>query len=220
MRLGRIGLWVSGHALGEGDEAAAARLAEELGYGALWLGGSPRLTRLRPFLEASERLVLATGIVNVWQYDPAELAAEHAALRADFPGRVLTGVGIGHPERVGDYSRPLSATRGFLDAIDAAPAPIPRDERCLAALGPRMLDLAGERTAGTHPYFTPVAHTRLARERLGPGALVAPEVACVVDDGDRAAAAARRYAAVYLGLANYTRNLLRFGYSDGDLAGD
>jgi probable F420-dependent oxidoreductase len=84
-----------------------------------------------------------------------------------------------------------------------------------------MLDLAGERTAGTHPYFTPVAHTRLARERLGPGALVAPEVACVVDDdGDRAAAAARRYAAVYLGLANYTRNLLRFGYSDGDLAGD
>jgi probable F420-dependent oxidoreductase len=109
--------------------------------------------------------------------------------------------------------------RGFLDGLDAAAAPPPVSERCLAALGPRMLDLAGERATGTHPYFITVDHTRFARERLGPGKLVAPEIACVVEaDPVRAKAVARDYAELYLGLRNYTNNLLNFGFTESDLA--
>jgi probable F420-dependent oxidoreductase len=109
--------------------------------------------------------------------------------------------------------------RAFLDGLDASPAPPPVDERCLAALGPKMLDLAGERAAGTHTYFVPVAHTRSARERLGSAKLVAPELACVIDtDPARAKAVARDYAKLYLGLRNYTQNLLQFGFTEADLA--
>jgi probable F420-dependent oxidoreductase len=131
----------------------------------------------------------------------------------------VLGIGIGHPEATSDYRRPLRAMREFLDGLDAA-SPVPAvDERCLAALGPKMLDLAGERTAGTHSYFMPVEHTRFARERLGPDKLVAPELACVVDtDPVRAKAVAREYAELYLGLRNYTKNLLDFGFTERDLA--
>jgi probable F420-dependent oxidoreductase len=109
--------------------------------------------------------------------------------------------------------------RSFLDGLDASPTPPPIAERCLAALGPKMIDLSGERSAGTHPYFTPVEHTRFARERLGPDKLVAPELACVVDtDPVRAKEVARRYAKLYLGLRNYTRNLLDFGFTEDDFA--
>ncbi len=215
MELTRFGLWI-GRSLGREHHGEAARLAEELGFGALWLGGSPRLARLRPMLEASERIVIASGIVNLWAYDPPELAREFAELEADFPGRVLLGLGIGHPEATALYERPLTKTRSFLDGIAASDHPVPRERMALAALGPRMLDLSAERTLGTHPYFTPPAHTRFARERLGPGALVAPEQAVVIDRGDRAAAheVAREYAEFYLRLTNYTTNLRRFGYDD------
>src|SRR5881275_2321809 len=108
----------------------------------------------------------------------AASAAADAALRADFPGRFMLGIGIGHPEATSDYRRPLTSMRAFLDGLDASPAPPPVAERCLAALGPKMLDLAGERSAGTHSYFVPVEHTRFARQRLGAGKLVAPELAC------------------------------------------
>jgi probable F420-dependent oxidoreductase len=109
--------------------------------------------------------------------------------------------------------------RNFLDALDAAPAPPPVEERCIAAIGPKMLDLAGERTAGTHPYFVTADHTRFARARLGPDKLVAPEVACVIEtDPARAKAVARKYASLYLGLSNYTRNLLELGFTETDLA--
>ena len=132
----------------------------------------------------------------------------------------MLGIGIGHPEATSDYRRPLATMRAFLDGLDASPTSPPAGERCLAALGPKMLDLAGERTAGAHPYFVPVEHTRLARQRLGPGKLVAPEVACVVDtDPVRARAVARRYARTYLGLRNYTQNLLGFSFTEADLAG-
>src|SRR4051812_23250006 len=131
----------------------------------------------------------------------------------------MLGIGIGHPEATSDYRRPLSSMRAFLDGLDASPTPPPVDERCLAALGPKMLDLSGERTAGTHPYFTSVEHTRVARERLGPGKLVAPEVACVVDaDPQRGRAVGRDYAKLYLGLRNYTQNLLGVGVDESDIA--
>ena len=219
MELGKIGIWTLYRRIGEENAAEAAALVEELGYGTFWLGGSPRLRSVRPLLEGSERLTVATGIVNVWKYEPAQLAAEHAELVRDFPGRVLTGIGIGHPEATSDYTKPLTTMRYFVDGLDAAEAPISRDERCIAALGPKMLDLARERTLGTHSYFVPVEHTKYARERLGENALVAPELACVVDtDAERARATARKYATGYLSRTNYTSNLLRFGWSGEDLA--
>ena len=220
MDIGRIGVWTSYRPFGAERAGEAAALVEQLGYGAWWVGGSPRVPDLRPILEATSTLVAATGILNVWSNDPAETAVADSALRADFPGRFMLGIGIGHPEATSDYRRPLTAMRAFLDGLDASPSPPPVDERCLAALSPRMLDLARERTAGTHSYFVPVEHTRSARERLGSGALVAPEVACVVDtDPVRAKAVAREYAKLYLGLRNYTQNLRGWGFTEADLAG-
>ncbi len=215
-----IGIWTGYRPFGIARAGEAAKLAEQLGYGAWWVGISPHVPDVRPILEATSTLVAATGILNVWSNDPRETAAADAALRAEFPGRFMLGVGIGHPEATSDYRRPLRTMRAFLDGLDASPTPPPVDERCLAALGPKMLDLAGERTAGAHPYFTTVEHTRFARERLGSGKLVAPELACVVDtDPVRAKAVARDYAKLYLGLSNYTKTLLDFGFTERDFAG-
>jgi probable F420-dependent oxidoreductase len=219
MELGTIGVWTTYRAIGEENAGEAARLVEDLGYGTFWLGGSPRLPSVRPLLEATENLVVATGIVNVWAYEPAQLAAEYATLARDFPERLLVGIGIGHPEATSDYSRPLSTMRAFLDGLDRADPPLPRDRRCLAALAPKMLALAAERSLGAIPYFVPVAHTRAARAQLGPEPLLAPEVAFVLDpDTDRARDKARRYARTYLGLSNYVNNLLRCGFDQEDVA--
>ncbi len=219
MELGQIGVWSSYRPFGAERAGEAAKLAEQLGYGAWWVGGSPHVPDIRPVLEATSTLVAATGILNVWINDPAETAAADAALRGEFPGRFMLGIGIGHPEATSDYHRPLATMRAFLDGLDASPATPPVTERCLAGLGPKMLDLAGERTAGAHTYFVPVEHTRFARERLGSGKLVAVELACVIDtDPVRARAVARDYAKLYLALRNYTQNLLRFGLSEADIA--
>jgi probable F420-dependent oxidoreductase len=220
MDLGRFGVWTSYRTIGEENAAEAAALAEKLGFGALWLGGSPRLPSVRPLLSATERLIVATGIVNVWQYEPAELAAEYADLASDFDDRLLVGIGIGHPEATSDYEHPLATMRSFLDGLDGAPSPLPAERRCLAALRPRMLQLAAVHSRGAHSYFVPVEHTPFARERLGPNALLAPELACVIDpDPVSAREAARGYAKLYLGLANYTRNLLEFGFTEQDIDG-
>ncbi len=212
MDLGTVGVWLP---YGFGTDGVSE--IEQLGYGALWLGGSPALHDVRPFLAATQTLPVATGILNIWQHDPADVARQDAELRREFPGRFLLGVGVGHPEATSDYARPLSAMRTFVAGLEAGG--VAKGDMCLAALGPKMLDLAGERTRGTHPYFITPDHTRFARERLGDGALVAPEVAVVVDpDPDSARATARRYAKLYLGLRNYTSNLLRFGFTEDDLA--
>jgi probable F420-dependent oxidoreductase len=214
VEIGKIGIWrVHRHGTGVVAEI------ESLGYGALWLGGSPSLDQARPFLEAGVTMTVATGILNVWQHEPADVAAGHAVLRQDFGDRFLLGVGIGHPEATSEYRRPLTTMRGFLDGLDAAPAPVPREERVVAALGPKMLRLGAERSLGTHPYFTTVEHTRYAREQVGPGALVAPEVAVVVEpDPETARRLAREYADYYLQRSNYTRNLERFGFGERDFA--
>jgi probable F420-dependent oxidoreductase len=217
--LGSFGIWTSLRAIGEDQAGAAAELVERLGYGAFWLGGSPRLPQVRPLLEATTGIVVGTSIVNVWAYDPAQLAAEYAELERDFPGRLLVGVGVGHPEATSDYTKPLTAMRAFLDGLDAADPPLPRDRRCLAALAPKMLALSAERSLGAVPYFVPLAHTAAVRAQLGAGALVAPEIACVVDDDtQRAREAARAYAQLYLGLSNYTGNLLQHGFGEDDIA--
>ncbi len=192
---------------------------EALGFEALWIGGSPSLAQVRPFLQASEQITIATGILNIWQHEPAAVAAQHAELTRAFPGSFLLGIGVGHPEATSEYTKPLSAMRAFFDGLDAAETPVPRDERLAAALGPKMLDLAAERSLGTHPYFTTPEHTRFARERVGPGALVAPELAVVVEtDAERAREDARAYAASYLRMSNYTSNLMRFGFTERDIA--
>ena len=218
MEFGKVGVWTTYRRIGEENAAAAATLAEQLGFGTFWLGGSPRLPTVRPLLEASESLVVGTSIVNVWAYDPAELAAEYTALERDFPGRLMVGIGIGHPEATSHYRKPLTAMREFLDGVDAAPEPIPSDRRSLAALGPKMLDLSAERTLGALPYFVPVEHTADARRRLGVGPFLAPEIAVAVEAAhERGRSLAREYAASYLGLTNYTSNLLRYGFTEDDL---
>jgi probable F420-dependent oxidoreductase len=212
--LGTYGIW-RGHRHGD----AGVEEIEALGFGALWLGSLPSPAAARPFLERTSELVLASGILNVWRSDPAGAAAEHAELTGDFPGRFLLGIGIGHPETTAEYRRPLATMRAFLDGLDGAERPVPREERALAALGPKMADLAAERALGAHPYFTPVEHTRSVRERVGPGVLVAPEVTVVLEpDPERARELAREFAAPYLDLTNYAGNLLRLGYSEDDLA--
>ncbi|HEY2715933.1 MAG TPA: TIGR03620 family F420-dependent LLM class oxidoreductase [Solirubrobacterales bacterium] len=218
MALTEFGIWANKRRLGE-DWAGAARLLEELGFGALWLGGSPRLSDLRPLLEATETLTVATSIANVWRYGAAEMAADWEALERDFPGRALAGIGAGHPEQDGDYSKPFSAVREYLDTLDEAGGP-PPERRLLAALAPRMIELSGSRSAGAIPYFVPPGHTRFARERLGAGPLLAPEMACVLDEEpERARAKARDFAQLYLGLSNYRAAVVRGGFEEGDLEG-
>jgi probable F420-dependent oxidoreductase len=219
MELGKIGVWTGYRPFGRERAGEAAKLIEQLGFGTWWLGSSPHAPDVRPILEATSTLVAATGILNVWINDPAETAAESTVVREEFPERFMLGIGIGHPEATSDYRRPLTSMRKFLDGLDAAPAPPPADGRCLAALRAKMIDLARERTAGVHSYFVPVEHTRAARERLGPDKLLAPEVACVIDnEPTRSRAVARDYAKLYLGLRNYTQNLLDLGFNEDDIA--
>jgi probable F420-dependent oxidoreductase len=218
VNLTQYGIWITYGTLGRQNAAEAARLVERLGFGTFWLGGSEEPAQLRPLLEATDALVAATGITNIWASEPGPVAEEAAALEAAFPDRTLIGIGAGHREHTAEYVRPLTAVRRFLDGLDAAPVPLAPGRRVLAALGPKMLELAAARAKGAHPYFTPVEHTRFAREQLGDGPLLAPELACVVDtDPRRARAAAREYAAGYLRLRNYTSNLLRFGFTEADL---
>jgi len=214
MELGKLGVWTSYGRIGAENAGEAARLAEKLGYGAFWVGSSPRVASLRPLLEATERLVAATGIANVWAYDPVELASEYAELERDFPGRVLVGIGIGHREATTAYTRPLTAMREFLDVLDRPESLVPEDRRVLAALAPKMLDLSRERALGAHPYFVPVEHTRYAREQLGPKALLAPELTFALGGREPA----REFASLYLGLGNYTNNLMRHGFTEDDVA--
>jgi probable F420-dependent oxidoreductase len=213
--LGRIGIWIPRTV---GTDAVPE--IEALGYGALWLGLSPSLEQARPFLEASGSMTVATGILNVWQHEPADVAAGHAELQRAFGGRFLLGIGIGHPEATQEYEKPLTKMRNFFDGLDGADPPVPREQRLAAALGPKMLDLAGERSLGAHPYLTPVEHTRGARERLGEGPLLAPEVTVVVEpDEETARDKGREFAERYLQRSNYRNNLLRLGFGESDLEG-
>ena len=143
MNFGDFGVWISYRRFGKENASEAARAVEEAGLSAFWLGGSPRLEELRPLLEGSEKLLVGTSIVNIWGYDPADLAREFQALEADFPGRACVGIGVGHPEATSDYKRPLSNLEAFLDGVDAAEEPI----RPTAASSPRLVQDAGDERA-------------------------------------------------------------------------
>lgn len=216
IELGRYGVWRLESLLDPG----LARQIEELGYGAIWVGGSPDgdLASVEALLAGTERIVVATGIVNIWKTPAAEAAASYHRLAAAYPGRFLLGVGIGHPEHSTEYRSPYDTIVDFLDGLDAAG--VPREGVALAALGPKVLKVAGERTAGAHPYLTTPEHTRLARDVLGAGPLLAPEQKAVIDaDPARARAVGRDVVKFYLGLSNYVSNLRRLGWTDDDLSG-
>lgn len=219
--IGRYGVWTSALRAPDpsrtSEAAEAAAELEELGYGAVWLGSSG-VEHAAPLIAATSRITVATGILSIWQYEAEETAGRFADLEDAHPGRLLLGLGVSHARLAEQYRRPYSAMTGYLDVLDAAGVPAGR--RVLAALGPRMLDLARDRTAGAHPYLVTPEHTAQSRERLGSEPLLAPEVTVVLEsDPERARAAARRMLAFYLELANYTNSWLRLGFTEDDLAG-
>ncbi|HZB31928.1 MAG TPA: LLM class F420-dependent oxidoreductase [Streptosporangiaceae bacterium] len=224
MDLGRVGIWDIGLRMEDnvagGAAAEAAAELEELGYGAIWLGSSPGVEHAVPLLKATSRIVVATGILSIWDYEPADVAARHAAVTAEHPERFLLGLGVSHEVLVKErYQHPMAAMHAFLDGLDDAATPVPATQRVLAALGPRMLETARDRAAGAHPYLVTPEHTRRARRLLGPDRLLAPEVKVVMEaDTDRARAVARGHVSGYLGLPNYANNMRRLGYTDADLA--
>ncbi|WP_092915342.1 LLM class F420-dependent oxidoreductase [Agrococcus baldri] len=212
--LGRIGFWRGGPMLTPGMAAAV----ERLGYGTIWIGGSPTadLGIAEQLLGATEHVTIATGIVNIWTAPAAEVADSYHRLEQAHPGRFLLGIGIGHRERNDDYRKPFAALVDYLDDLDAAGVPVSR--RVIAALGPRTLRLAADRAAGTHPYMTTPQHTRFARETVGPDVLIAPEQR-LVPSTDAAAAreSARGFLDRYLSLSNYRRTLESRGFSAAEL---
>ncbi|MEV4055075.1 LLM class F420-dependent oxidoreductase [Amycolatopsis sp. NPDC049688] len=197
--------------------------ADALGYGAVWLGTGRNsvgdLALVEDVLASTERITVATAIVNVWVDEPETLAESYHRLAGRYGKRLLLGIGVGHPEAVTEYRSPYAKIVDYLDRLDAAG--VPAEARVLAALGDRVLKLAAERTAGAHPYLVPAGHTRHARTILGAGKLLAPEQKVVLDEDPAAARAiGRPYVRTpYLELSNYVNNLLRHGYTEADVAG-
>jgi probable F420-dependent oxidoreductase len=226
--LGHYGIWARELRFGDpvGAIEAAAEL-EQLGFSALWIpggGGGDVLDCVETMLRATTHATVATGILNVWAHEPAGVAATEARLNAEHGGRFLLGLGVGHARLVdadapGRYTRPVETMAAYLEALDEHTPPSTSATRVLAALAPRMVALAGQRTSGVHPYMTTVAHTRWVRGELGATAIVAPALGVVLaDDSDRARAEARVDLALYLALPNYVRTWLRLGFTQADLA--
>jgi probable F420-dependent oxidoreductase len=231
MDIGRVGIWTFALDLQPAARAQeAAAEIEALGYGAIWIPealGREAFTNAAVLLAGTKRIAVATGIANIWARDAMAMAAAHKTLSEAYPERFLLGIGVSHAPLVGmrghQYDKPLQAMRAYLDAMDYAPymaaAPTAAPVRIIGALAPKMLALAAERTAGAHPYFVPPEHTVLARRILGPGRLLAPEQAVVLEtDATTARTIARLHMATYLNLPNYVNNLKRLGYTDGDIA--
>jgi probable F420-dependent oxidoreductase len=232
--LGRYGTWSFAM---QANPATAAQAAvadlEAMSYGAVWIpesvGSKEIMSHAALLLAGGERIVVATGIANIYARDPMAAANGRRTLAEAYPGRFVLGLGVSHAPSVaargGTYGGPIATMRAYLDALEAAryagpEAPVPAP-LLLAALGPRMLELSAERTAGAHPYFVPVEHTALARSILGPEPCLAVEMTAVMEtDPSEARRIARAFARHYLVLPNYANNLRRLGFSDDDLAND
>jgi probable F420-dependent oxidoreductase len=229
-RLGRVGVWTfEVERLSAPQAREYARAIESLGFRALWipesLGSKEIFAHAGLLLGATQRLIVASGIANIWARDPVAMANGARALVDAYPDRFLLGLGVSHAPTVKtrgqSYARPLEYMERYLDVMDAAPYTGPKVEapRVLAALGPRMLRLSAERSLGGHPYFVPVEHTTVARKELGDGSLLAVEQAvALASDQEGGRAAARRHMKRYLDLDNYTNNLRRLGWADADVA--
>ncbi|HZA08712.1 LLM class F420-dependent oxidoreductase [Mycobacterium sp.] len=212
--LGRFGVWTMGKVRPE-----QAVEIEKLGYGAVWIGGSPsaELEFAEPILEQTDTLQLATGIVNIWKAAPGPVAESYHRIEKAHPGRFLLGVGVGHPEHTGEYRKPYDALVEYLDELDNHAVPTSR--RVLAALGSKVLKLAAKRSAGAHPYLTTPEHTAQARELIGRTVLLAPEHKVVLStDPEEARAVGRDTVGFYLNLSNYVNNWKRLGFTDADVA--
>ena len=212
--LGRFGAWLPTRSI---TPELAAQI-ESLGYRAIWIGGSPDadLAWVDAALAGTESVQLATGIVNIWTAPAPAVAESFQRIESAHPGRFLLGIGAGHREHTQDYAKPYDALVSYLDELDAAMVPTSR--RVLAALGPRVLQLSAERSAGAHPYLTTPEHTAKARELVGSSVFLAPEHKVVLStDRDEARAIGRRYLEHYLGLSNYVNNWLRLGFTHDDV---
>jgi probable F420-dependent oxidoreductase len=199
--------------------AAQLRDIEALGYGAIWAGGSPpaELDWVESLLEPTEKLQVATGIVNIWSSPAGAVAESFHRIEAAYPGRFLLGIGAGHPELIAEYKKPYDALTDYLDKLDEYG--VPKDRRVVAALGPQVLKLAARRSAGAHPYLTTPQHTAQARALIGPDAVIAPEHKVVLNtDAAQARAIGREALAIYLKGTNYVNNWKRLGYNDSDVA--
>ncbi|HEX7407684.1 MAG TPA: LLM class F420-dependent oxidoreductase [Candidatus Binatia bacterium] len=232
MDIGRVGIWCFTLELQPAARAQeAAAEVEALGYKALWIPeamGREAFTHAGLLLAATHRVVVATGIANIFGRDAMTMAAAQKTLTEAYPDRFLLGMGVSHAPLVEGvrghrYEKPLSAMRTYLDAMDAAPflavPPTAEPVRVIGALAPKMLKLAAERAAGAHPYFVPPEHTVQARQIMGKGPWLAPEQAVVLEsDAGKARDIARVHMATYLGLPNYVNNLKRLGFTDDDVA--
>lgn len=227
LRPGGTGIWSAALRYGDAGEAAdAAAELEQQGWSALWIPdvGGDLFAAMENLLAATSRVTVATGILNLWMHEPDETAAAYHRFVDAHGRRVLMGIGVSHAPLIdmaeaGRYRRPLARTAEYLDGLDAAEPPLPVSDRVLAALGPKMLELARTRSAGSHPYLVAPEHTHAVRAALGPEALVAPEQAVVLEtDPEVARRIAREHLAGYLGLPNYSNNWRRIGFTDDDLA--
>jgi probable F420-dependent oxidoreductase len=227
VRLSGTGIWSGGLRYGDAGEAVeAAGELESLGYSALWIPdtGGDLFESVERLLIATTGITVATGILNLWMHTPEATAEAYAGFIDAHGDRVLVGIGVSHAPLIdaaepGRYRNPLASTAAFLDGLDAAVHPLPSDRRVLAALGPKMLELARQRTAGTHPYNVTPEHTAVAREAIGPDGLVLPEQAVALErDPSRARALGRAHLSFYFALPNYVNNLRRLGFGDEDFA--
>ena len=226
MDLSGVGVWSSQLRYGDADEAAdAAAELEELGFTALWIPdvGGPVMDSVAHLLSSTSHTVIATGILNLWMHEPSDVAASYRALTAEHGERFLLGIGVSHAPLIdskepGRYRKPLAATRAFLDGVDAAEDTVPAENRVLAALGPKMLELSANRARGAHPYLVTPDHTRQAREVLGDDPLLLPEQTVLLTGSrDEARAVGTDWLRAYLALPNYANNLLRSGFTPDDL---
>jgi len=211
--LGRFG------SFGRGVTPEQAKDIEALGYGAVWVGGSPpgELEWVEPILEKTTTLQVATGIVNIWTAAAGPVADSYHRIDDAYPGRFLLGIGVGHPEANQEFRKPIDALTDYLDKLDEYG--VPKNRRVVAALGPKVLRLSADRAAGPHPYLTTPEHTAQARELLGPDAFIAPEHKVVLTtDAEKARAVGRKALEIYLNLTNYLNSWKRLGFSDEDVA--
>lgn len=211
--LGRFG------SFGRGVTPQQATEIEALGYGAVWVGGSPpaALSWVEPILQATTTLCVATGIVNIWSAPAQRVAESFHRIEAAYPGRFLLGIGVGHAEMISEYRKPYNALVEYLDRLDDYG--VPANRRVVAALGPRVLGLSARRSAGAHPYLTTPEHTARARELIGPSAFLAPEHKVVLTtDSARARTVGGQALDMYFNLANYRNNWKRLGFTDDEVS--
>ncbi|HWM19202.1 MAG TPA: TIGR03620 family F420-dependent LLM class oxidoreductase [Ilumatobacteraceae bacterium] len=231
-RLGRVGVWIGGYGPPASVDLDVVGEIEALGYGAFWFGEAPGgrepFVRATTLLAGTERIVIATGVASIWARDATSMSAAGRTIGEAFPGRFVLGMGVSHPPAVAmrgsTYQRPLAFMRSYLEQMASLDQPSPAPARpvptVIAALRPRMLELASQATDGAHPYFVPVEHTARAREILGPARLLAPELAVVLEsDPVEARRLARAHtSSFYLGAPNYVENLRWLGFTDDDMA--